>query len=119
VGETLYLKVIGQSILLHRLFCLVELSLGAWILSGWRPRACASVLAVLFAFFLGAIAIDAFQKTPLPCGCGLLPAGLFRQHPTLVLGAGFFLNLVFMAGTSWLAVAAHEKGSPGPYENTL
>ena len=109
---TFYWLAIGKNPLSHHLFCAGEVSLGLWLLSGWRTDCASAISAIAFSLFAGMIAFNLFRDRPIPCGCGFLAqqGSVSKIRRDLFVGLG--ANIVFLALACWLAGLFRARKQP-------
>jgi uncharacterized membrane protein YphA (DoxX/SURF4 family) len=101
-SDTIYHGLVGNGYFLHYLFCVSEVGLGLWLVSGWKVRSSAAVSILVLSIFLGAVNLELSRDHPKPCGCGFTapkvdPAVIRRS---LVLN--LFMNTVLLSAGAWL-----------------
>ena len=94
----------------------LELSLAAWIASGYAPRAGALIMTAALSAFTGLMLTELMRVRPRDCGC----FGATIKAPTHAqLALGVCRNIAFITGAMWLAwrgagvAALPAKGCPG------
>lgn len=112
-STTMFDSVFGHRFGAGVAFSIMELSLAAWLLSGFMRQAALLVALALLSAFSGAIAFETKRPNPRPCGCFGAPVAAIdpetvRKHLWIGLG----INLVLMAGAYTLAA------TPGKREST-
>lgn len=111
--ETIYDRVVGAHIWMHYTLIAYEVLLGAWLLSGIRPRWAAGVVLVTLLAFCVLIGRELISPDPLGCGCGLQPL-LPGRGPEVVrweLLMSLGRNLTLMLGSAYVILMTGARGS--------
>ena len=109
--ETIYDRIVRAHIWMHYTLIAYEVLLGAWLLSGIRPRWAAGAVLVTLLAFCVLIARELISPDPLGCGCGLQPL-LPGRGPEVVrweLLMSLGRNLTLMLGAVYVMVMAQEN----------
>ena len=112
--ETIYDRIVGQHQWLHYALIGWETVLGAWLLSGVKPRWAAGVVLVTLLAFCVLIGREVISPDPLGCGCGLQPV-LPGRGPEVVrweLLMSLSRNVTLMLGAGYVMVMAAGQEKP-------
>jgi hypothetical protein len=98
---TIYARFVNGSPLRHFGFSLMEMALGAWLLSGVWMEVGAIVACIVLSAFTGLIVAELFQAHPQSCGCfgGSIATPVQIVH-SLWIGIG--RNCLMMFAAAWL-----------------
>ena len=101
-AHTIYDRWVGFSPLRHYAILAAEVALGAWLISGWRPRVSAAISGLLLLGFTGLILWELRLTNPDKCGCGLEEVFPDGSNPRFALKMSAVRNVVLALGCLWL-----------------
>lgn len=111
---TIYDLWIRNGSIWHYLFITGEFLLGAWLLSGLRPRLAAGAALVLLAIFSGLIAYETTKHAPRDCGCA--GGGRVVEVTPEDVRKGLYLRLmangVYMIAALWVTLVSPGRSHP-------
>lgn len=113
--ETIYDRVVGQHEWLHYTLVGVEVTVGVWLLTGWKPRWAAGVVLVMMLGFCVLIGREMLSPDPLGCGCGLQPV-IPGRGPEVVrqdLMVSLARDVVMLLGAAYVMVMSRRHRPAG------
>lgn len=114
---TIYDRMVQGIVWRHYAAVGIELGIGLWMLSGFRPRWSGGVAGVVTIGFTLLLVAELWRESPAGCGCGL--AQIFADgDPRAELRSDIIRNVLLLVGCGWLLMMGNGRqgsrlGNPG------